>query len=485
MAKEEIIKTLRTLKEKRLFSSEAEKLVAPLKGSKDSFNFEFIESSPTLGRQLDSAYDNGHQLKVKFEGSIESVILISEKQFESLNKLSSGQSISMNLKFLEYDSLYQRAVFGKINDVRTPEKSPKATEIRTSEDSQEKDLSQEVKKSTQKETTLQNPSSGKSESLIEIIPVDELTVEPEDSTFHFPKGEPEQRVNTINDYYHIILEEVPKNETLPHDSNGHTPATKRKIIRSYIKKNLIPEFKFTWDNFRMWSINNFLSLHTGLIEANSVIQSCPALIKSGTDELDARIIQNELKKYDAVTNILSHNEFINAFGDAEKGSLYKGLYTINKIPEKSTVSLNFKTLKRNPKDHLMNLRFMDLSALLLYCFGGLITLFGVNDFAQTFYGSLILLLGHICKKGFKGILEDQILKNKKAKVYGKRWKTSIQYTETRKAFYINLIGCLFCAIGGIVIWSGITAITNLIIGALLFSFGRWTWPKIAKNFKIN
>ena len=40
MGKESIIKTLKSLKEKRLFSSEAEKLVAPLKGKKDSFNFE-------------------------------------------------------------------------------------------------------------------------------------------------------------------------------------------------------------------------------------------------------------------------------------------------------------------------------------------------------------------------------------------------------------------------------------------------------------
>ena len=88
MGKESIIKTLKSLKEKRLFSSEAEKLVAPLKGKKDSFNFEIIESSRTLGRQLDSAYDNGHQLIVKFGDDLESAILIPEKDSESLGAVS-------------------------------------------------------------------------------------------------------------------------------------------------------------------------------------------------------------------------------------------------------------------------------------------------------------------------------------------------------------------------------------------------------------
>ena len=483
MAKEEIIKALRTLKEKRLFSSEAEKLVAPLKGSKDSFNFEFIESSPTFGRQLDSAYDNGHQLIVKFEENIESAILISEKQFEYLNELSSGQSISMNLKFLEYDSLYQRAVFGKINDIRTPEKSPKATEIQTSEDSQEKDLSQEEKKSTQKETISQNQGSGKGETSIETNSVEELNAEPEDSKFNFPEAKPEELEETkekTSDYYYVILEEVPNKRILKPDENEDSTIDQRTNITSYIS-NLVPEFKLTRENLESWSIKNFISLNKGWNEAKRLVDNCPALIKKTRDAAEAKVVKYELMKYDAITNILPRNEFIKIYGDPPKPILRKMV----QIPVSATVSLNLKTLKRNPKDHLMNLRFMDLSALLLYCFGGLITLFGVNDFTQTFYGALILLLGHICKKGFKGILEDQILKNKKTKIYGKRWKTSIQYTETRKAFYINLIEYLFCAIGGIVIWSGITAITNLIIGALLFSFGRWTWPKIAKNFKIH
>ena len=263
MAKEEIIKALRTLKEKRLFSSEAEKLVAPLKGNKDFFNFEFIESSPTFGRQLDSAYDNGHQLIVKFEENIESAILISEKQFESLNELSCGQSISMNLKFLEYDNLYQRAVFGKINDTRTPEKSPTATEIRTSEDNQEKDLSQEVKKSTQKETTLQNQDSDKGETSIEPNSVEELNVEPEDSKFNFPEAKPEELEETkekTSDYYYIILEEVPNKRILKPDENEDSTIDQRTNITSYIS-NLVPEFKLTRENLESWSIKNFISLN--------------------------------------------------------------------------------------------------------------------------------------------------------------------------------------------------------------------------------
>ena len=446
MGKESIIKTLKSLKEKRLFSSEAEKLVAPLKGKKDSFNFEIIESIRTLGRQLDSAYDNGHQLIVKFGDDIESAILIPEKDSESLGELAAGYSMSMDLKFIGYDSLYQRAVFGKVNSDGSSQVFPVTEGVKTSEDEKGKGITEEQIKPPEHKTSLAGHY------------IEDDTSEATDSEFHFPKGEPEQQVNTINDYYHIILEEVPKDETLPHDSNGYTPEKKRKIIGSYIERNLVPEFKFTWDNFKMWSINNFLSLHTGLMEANSILQCCPALIKSGTDELEARVIQNELKKYDAITTILSHDEFINTFGGAKKRSLYKKLYTINKIPEIPTVTLNFKTLRTQPKDYLLNLRFMDLIALLLYCLGGIITIFGVNDLSQILFGSLIFFLGIICHKGVNNLFQDQSAKNNFEEIYGTRWKTSIQYQEMKHSLFINFIGYFFCIIGGIIIWSGITDI---------------------------
>ena len=471
MGKESIIKTLKSLKEKRLFSSEAEKLVAPLKGKKDSFNFEIIESSRTLGRQLDPAYDNGHQLIVKFGDDIESAILIPEKDSESLGELAAGYSMSMDLKFIGYDSLYQRAVFGKVNSDGSSQVFPVTEGVKTSEDEKGKGITEEQIKPPEHKTSLAGHH------------IEDDTSEATDSEFHFPKGEPEQQVNTINDYYHIILEEVPKDETLPHDSNGYTPEKKRKIIGSYIERNLVPEFKFTWDNFKMWSINNFLSLHTGLMEANSILQCCPALIKSGTDELEARVIQNELKKYDAITTILSHDEFINTLGGAKKRSLYKKLYTINKTTETPTVKLNFKTLRTQPKDHLLNLRFMDLIALLLYCLGGIITIFGVNDLSQILFGSLIFFLGIICHKGVNNLFQDQSAKNNFEDIYGTRWKTSIQYQEMKHSLFINFIGYFFCIIGGIIIWSGITDIKNLIIGILSFSFGRWSWPWITKNIE--
>ena len=133
MAKEEIIRALRNLKQKRLFSSEAEKLLAPLKGNQDSFNFEFIESSRTFGRQLDSAYNNGHQLIIKFGEDIESTILIPEEDSESLGELTAGHSMSMDLKFLGYDSLYQRAVFGKIDSIGKSSVNSKTTEAQSLE----------------------------------------------------------------------------------------------------------------------------------------------------------------------------------------------------------------------------------------------------------------------------------------------------------------------------------------------------------------
>ena len=321
-------------------------------------------------------------------------------------------------------------------------------------------------------------------------PITGAIEESKDSKFKFPKSKLEQKRRAqktlhknseenekkSNNYHYVILESVPKERFLKPDENEDATSDPRTNITSCIS-NLVPEFKFTWGNFKMWSINNFLSLNNGWDEAKRLVDNRPALIKKTSDSLEARVLENELKENKALTNILSHDKFVDIYGDPPKPMLRKMV----QIPVAPTVSLNFKTLKRNPKDHLLNLRFMDLISLLLYCFGGIITVFGLNDLSQTLFGSLIFFLGTICHKGFKHFLQDQTVKTDKEEIYGSRWKTSIQYKETKKSLYIKFIGYFFCIIGVIVIWSGITDIKNLILGILSFSFGRWSWPWITKD----
>ena len=490
MAKEEIIKALRDLKQKRLFSSEAEKLLAPLKGNKDSFNFEFIESSRTFGRQLDSAYDNGHQLIVKLGEDIESAILIPEENSESLGELTVGHSISMDLKFLGYDSLYQRAVFGKIDSIGKSSINSKTTEAQSLEKAPKGDVNQVYMVPSAQEKSSEFQKENQDEESTNTTPITAAIEENEDSKFKFPKSKLEQKrraQKTLHknseenekkstNYHYVILESVPKERFLKPDENEDATTDPRTNITSCIS-NLVPEFSLKIKNLEMWSIKNFLSLNKGWDEAKRLVDNCPALIKKTSDSLEARVLENELKENKALTNILSHDKFVDIYGDPPKPMLRKMV----QIPVTPTVSLNFKTLKRNPKDHLLNLQFMDLISLLLYCFGGIITVFGLNDLSQTLFGSLIFFLGIICHKGVKHFLQDQTAKTDKEEIYGSRWKTSIQYKETKKSLYIKFIGYFFCIIGVIVIWSGITDIKNLILGILSFSFGRWSWPWITKD----
>ena len=490
MAKEEIIKALRDLKQKRLFSSEAEKLLAPLKGNKDSFNFEFIESSRTFGRQLDSAYDNGHQLIVKLGEDIESAILIPEENSESLGELTAGHSMSMDLKFIGYDSLYQRAVFGEIDSIGKSSINSKTTEAQSLKKAPKGDINEvEMVPSTQEKSS-EIQKENQDENSNKTNPITGAIEESKDSKFKFPKSKLEQKrraQKTLHkkseenekkstNYHYVILESVPKKRFLKPDENEDATTDPRTNITSCIS-NLVPEFSLKIKNLEMWSIKNFLSLNKGWDEAKRLVDNCPALIKKTSDSLEARVLENELKENKALTNILSHDKFVDIYGDPPKPMLRKMV----QIPVAPTVSLNFKTLKRNPKDHLLNLRFMDLISLLLYCFGGIITVFGLNDLSQTLFGSLIFFLGIICHKGVKHFLQDQTAKTDKEEIYGSRWKTSIQYKETKKSLYIKFIGYFFCIIGVIVIWSGITDIKNLILGILSFSFGRWSWPWITKD----
>ena len=115
MSKEQIIEQLKSLKEKRLFGSEVEKLIEPFKGKLYSFDMTFAESERSFGSQPDPAYNNGHKMKCEIAEGTEITVLVPADQQEFINGLKSGDNFNFPLQLLGYDGLYHRAVFGKVS----------------------------------------------------------------------------------------------------------------------------------------------------------------------------------------------------------------------------------------------------------------------------------------------------------------------------------------------------------------------------------
>ncbi|MEC8658153.1 MAG: ribosomal protein L7/L12 [Verrucomicrobiota bacterium] len=113
--KNEIMTALRELKEKRLLSSEAEALMKPYAGASFDLRLDFVSSSRSFGRQKDSSYDDGQKVLCTAEKwGVECDVLFSPEDNELVESMESGQDFQVTVKFIEYDALYQRVIFGKV-----------------------------------------------------------------------------------------------------------------------------------------------------------------------------------------------------------------------------------------------------------------------------------------------------------------------------------------------------------------------------------
>ena len=115
MNRTEFINAVNTVKANRLMSAETDASLAPFKESPISFDLELISSTKTLGSQGGAAYTGGYSIVccVKNE-DVEVQVLLgpnSNKMIESLNK---GDNLTEELKFVSYDSLFQRPIMGQV-----------------------------------------------------------------------------------------------------------------------------------------------------------------------------------------------------------------------------------------------------------------------------------------------------------------------------------------------------------------------------------
>ena len=112
---DEILDILNDLKINRKLSSEADKLFQPFIGTSVDLSFSLIELSTTFSTRLGEVYKGGKTILAKIVGTeLECSILCAKDKNEWVNGLGKGDEFNILVKVLQFDKLYQRAVFGQV-----------------------------------------------------------------------------------------------------------------------------------------------------------------------------------------------------------------------------------------------------------------------------------------------------------------------------------------------------------------------------------
>ncbi|HIG85363.1 MAG TPA: hypothetical protein EYQ23_15035 [Verrucomicrobiales bacterium] len=436
MANDEIIEQLKSLKEKRLFGSEVEKLIEPFKGKEYSFDMTFAESGRAFGSQSDPAYDNGHKMTCEIPEGPEITVLVPADQEEFINGLKSGDNFNLTVRLLGYDGLYHRAVFGKIDhEEETPKEETPKEETPKEETPNEEPPKEETPK---EETPNEEPMTAKIKEKIP-SPVEEKATESEPQneeeisgndekkarSLSFPKlsdraaGTPDKGSSkTAKDKghgYYVVLKSVnegtgkfvkpeldgaDQKTVTNYDLTNLIPRFKKSLIEdtgqfvdpepddvdhktvitSYLS-GLIPQFKFTLKNFKMWSIRNIAGLYSGSHndweQAKRLVENCPVLIKWECTRKEAASLKEELENSGASVDIHPFKQWHDLYERLDKErSDYKQI-TYRQIvlrEEIKPIGLDFKLLCKEPKSHLYNVKFTYIISLSLYALSGFLFL---------------------------------------------------------------------------------------------------------------
>jgi len=480
MAKEEILECLKSLSEKRMFSSEAEQFVSPHKGKTLNLNIKVLESGRVFGRQIDSEYDDGHQLIAEIDDEVKASILIRKTESEIIKNSPTGNSIELDLRFLGYDSLYQRAVFGRI----APNEEPPVIEATI--EKPESELIEEVPEPFKTDSLspgTESSRAGNSNEELSNDPIEvEIQKEENDQKFNFPKlkkekeSQPLDREKKSKGRYYVILDTVP-DEKITDEIKFYCA---RKNITTTLS-NLVAEFKMTIENFKMWSIRNQLSLWNVWNESERLVNNCPALIMSECTKLEALSLKDDLENDGAKVSIYNHSKYHETYGNASRSKLNK----ISRIPERPTLALDFKELIKDAKKHIMDLQAAHLGALLLYLIGGLFFITGAGYFGRVFVGILFASLGALIQYKVKFFPSSKMYPSRidfentsdPVAVLGRKVNKTDETVfdiQEKTDHLVKSVKIALNCLAAVIIWSGINTQACWFIGTLLIFLTNWS-----------
>ena len=260
--KKEIMTALRELKEKRLLSSEAEELMKPYEGATFDLRLDFVSSSRSFGSQKDPLYDSGQKVLCTAEKwDVECDVLFSPADNDLVESLEVGQDFQVTVKFIDYDSLYQRVIFGKVGS--------------------ELELLEELGEVSDEPIT--------NDLVVEEETVKEVSVE--------TILEENDSDSVINE----IVEEVPQEPVVEEIS---APAQENVQVEAPVDLKVASNFSVGIDekpNNKVAAIAALRNVRQGisLQEAKQIIEDPPFVIKSNCTEEEAKEIQAKFRRVGA------------------------------------------------------------------------------------------------------------------------------------------------------------------------------------------
>ena len=114
--KSRLMNALKALTEKRLLASEVESLFEPYKDAVLPLSLSFLSAAKSFGSQKDETYNDGYSTICNVENwGIEICLLFPSDDNSLVESLKPEEGFEANVKFIDYDALYQRAIFGKLD----------------------------------------------------------------------------------------------------------------------------------------------------------------------------------------------------------------------------------------------------------------------------------------------------------------------------------------------------------------------------------
>ncbi|MCH2026610.1 MAG: hypothetical protein MK172_12795, partial [Verrucomicrobiales bacterium] len=108
----ELIEELKRIKEDRLLGSAGAQALEHFVGQRFSAKFLFASSTRTFSLRHDEAFNSGYTVTCRPEGEeIEVTVLFRPAEDDAVQVLTAGEVFESEVNFVEFDSLYQRAVF--------------------------------------------------------------------------------------------------------------------------------------------------------------------------------------------------------------------------------------------------------------------------------------------------------------------------------------------------------------------------------------
>ena len=114
--KSQLMNALKELTEKRLLTSEVESLFEPYKDAVLPLSLSFLSATKSFGSQKDKTYNDGYSTICNAENwGVEICLLFPSDDNSLVDSLKPEEGFEANVKFIDYDALYQRAIFGKLD----------------------------------------------------------------------------------------------------------------------------------------------------------------------------------------------------------------------------------------------------------------------------------------------------------------------------------------------------------------------------------